>query len=267
MTPPTPVQERVLVLCRAIPEESTKYGTVVCCAGLTDSGEFRRLYPVPFHPVRRGGGSPFRKKQWITARLMPPDARDKRSESRKIDMKSIVAGDKVDDEEVRKRIQPVLSNSIGEIVGKGATLGFLRPQLIDYEFRIVKDPTMPEQLKFDPDGQLAAGTTVRLPQESKYKFQCRDPASCECAYSPHDMIIRDWEVNELFRNVSENTPPDYIEGKMRNRMFGSMLARDLYFMMGTHSIYKNWLLVSLLYLRKPDAKGSPSLLNDFLDGP
>jgi len=267
MTPPTPVQERVLVLCRAIPEESTKYGTVVCCAGLTDSGEFRRLYPVPFHPFRRGGGIPFHKKQWITASLQPPEARDKRAESRKIDMKSIVAGVKVDDDEVRGRIQPVLSKSIGEIKSKGATLGFIRPFLIDYEFEIVKDPTKPDQLKFDPDGQLAAGTTVRLPQESKYKFKCRDPSSCECAYRPHDMVIKDWEVNELFRNVSEKTPREYIAAKMRNRMFDSMLPRDLYFMMGTHSVYGSWLLVSILYLRKPDSKGSSLPLDDCLDGP
>ena len=112
MTPPTPVQERVLVLCRAIPEESTKYGTVVCCAGLTDGGEFRRLYPVPFHPFRRGGGIPFHKKQWITASLQPPEARDKRAESRKIDMKSIVAGVKVDDDEVRGRIQKVRNRGL-----------------------------------------------------------------------------------------------------------------------------------------------------------
>jgi hypothetical protein len=182
-------------------------------------------------------------------------------------MKSIVAGERVDDDEVRKRIQPVLSNSIGEIAAKGATLGFIRPYLLDYDFEVVKDPTKPDQLKFDPDGQLAAGTTVRLPQESRYKFKCRDPASCDCGYRPHHMIIHDWEVNELFRNVSESTPPDQIEGKMRNRMFDSMLPRDLYFMMGTHSVYKTWLLVSILYLRKPDAKESISLLNDFLDGP
>ena len=38
-----------------------------------------------------------------------------------------------------------MSDSIGAIASKGATLGFIRPHLLDYEFHIVKDPTKPNQ--------------------------------------------------------------------------------------------------------------------------
>ncbi len=172
MTPPASVQERVLVLCRAIPEESKKYETVVCVAGLTDHGEFRRLYPVPFRPFIEGGGIQFHKKQWITASLERADARDTRAESRKIDMKSVVTGAKIDDDEVRRIIQPVLSKSIGDIQSKGASLGFIRPHLIDYDFHISEDPSKPQQYRFDPDGNLAGGMKVRLGQESKTPITC-----------------------------------------------------------------------------------------------
>src|SRR6266705_6188747 len=114
MTLAASARERVLILCRAIPEDSKKYGTVVCVAGLTDQNEFRRLYPVPFRPFIVGGAIPFHKKQWITATLEPSDARDTRAESRKIDMKSIVAGTKLEDDEVRSLITPVMSKSIGD---------------------------------------------------------------------------------------------------------------------------------------------------------
>jgi hypothetical protein len=252
MTPPASAQERVLVLCRAIPEESKKYETVVCVAGLTDQGEFRRLYPVPFRPFIEGGGIQFHKKQWITATLEPADARDTRAESRKIDMKSVVTGTKIDDDEVRRIIQPVLSKSIGDIQSKGASLGFIRPHLTEYDFQITEDPSKPQQFKFDPDGNLAGGTKVRLGQESKYTFKCQEGASCECTYNSHHMLILDWEVNELYRNVRKNTPVDQIESKMRAKWLDFMRTRDLYFMMGTHHRWKNWMIVSVLYLRKPD---------------
>lgn len=191
MTPPESVRERVLILCRAIPEDSKQYGTVVCVAGLTDKGEFRRLYPVLFRPFIERGAIPSRKKQWITATLEPSDSRDMRAESRKIVMKSVIAGAKVDDAEVRRWIDPVLSKSVGDIQNNGATLGIIRPFLLGYDFRITEDPSKPQQFKFDPEGHLAAGTKVRLGQESKYTFKCRDPASCTCAYRPHHMLILD----------------------------------------------------------------------------
>lgn len=252
MTPQPSVQERVLVLCRAIPEDSKKHGTVVCVAGVTDAGEFRRLYPVPFRPFLEGGAIPFRKKQWITARLEPSDARDTRAESRKIDMRSVVTGEKIEDEDVRRHIQPLLSKSIGDIESTGASLGFIRPHLIDYDFRITEDPSKPQQFRFDPDGNLAEGTRVRLPQESYYTFKCRDGGSCTCAYDPHHMMILDWEVNELYRHVRESTPVEYIGSKMRAKWLDFMRTRDLYFMMGTHHRWKNWMIVSVLYLRRPE---------------
>jgi hypothetical protein len=251
MTPAAAAQERVLVLCRAIPEDSKKYGTVVCVAGLTDQAEFRRLYPVPFRPFIEGGGIQFHKKQWIMAKLEPA-AGDPRAESRRIDMKSVVTGDKMDDDQVRNIIQPVTSKSIGDIENKGASLGFIRPLILDYDFRILEEPSKPQQYKFDSEGHLAAGTKVRLAQESKYKFTCRDPGSCTCTYKPHHMLILDWEVNELYRNVRKRNLPGDIGAKMRNRMFDFMLPRDLYFMMGTHHQWGVWMIVSVLYLKKPD---------------
>ena len=40
--------ERLLVLAKAIPEISSKYEHLVCVAGITDSGEWMRIYPIPW---------------------------------------------------------------------------------------------------------------------------------------------------------------------------------------------------------------------------
>ena len=42
------VTEKILVLVRATPEQSRKYGYKVCVAGINQDGEWRRLYPFKF---------------------------------------------------------------------------------------------------------------------------------------------------------------------------------------------------------------------------
>ncbi len=41
-------RKRVLILVKAEPSPSRKYGSTVCTAGITEDGEFIRLYPIPF---------------------------------------------------------------------------------------------------------------------------------------------------------------------------------------------------------------------------
>ncbi len=201
MSPEASKRETVLVLCRATPEDSTKYGKTVCVAGLTDRDEFRRLYPVPFKPFLRGGGIRFRKRQWIEAALSPPDdKKDKRTESRKIDMRSVILRRMEDYPDVRKRILRLLAPSIGYIESRGASLGFIRPRLLDFDFSVIEEKPGGEQLQFDSQGFLVEGMKVKLPQRSRYLFTCENPSGCGCNDKPHHMQILDWEVNELFRS-------------------------------------------------------------------
>ena len=45
-------KKRVLLTVKAYPEKSKKYGACVCTAGITDNGDFIRLYPIPFETFR-----------------------------------------------------------------------------------------------------------------------------------------------------------------------------------------------------------------------
>jgi len=42
------LKEKVLVLVRAIPEKSERYGYLICVAGINERNEWRRLYPIKF---------------------------------------------------------------------------------------------------------------------------------------------------------------------------------------------------------------------------
>ena len=253
MSPP-PEEEKVLILCRAIPEDSKKYLQRVCVAGVNNKGELRRLYPVPFKQFVARGGIPFHKKDWITAKLSPAeDKRDKRVESRKIDMSSVNVLNNADDDEVRRVVKSQLSVNIGAIQASGASLGFIRPKIIDYGIEIISTKVTDEQMMITEDGELQPRNMTKLKQESFYRFECQDRSGCTCLNQPHRMEIHDWEVNELYRNViGRDQDPEVIESKMRQRFFDWMKdTRDVYFMLGTHFIYKNWMIVSVIHLRRP----------------
>ena len=63
MTPKTINNARVLITVKAYPLPSKKYGDLVCTAGVLASGEWVRVYPIPFRmlPNERQ----FTKFQWI----------------------------------------------------------------------------------------------------------------------------------------------------------------------------------------------------------
>jgi len=229
-----------------VPEESRKYFHTVCVAGITDYGELRRLYPVPFKPLLAEGGIPFHKRDWIQATVHPPeDRRDKRKESRKVDMQSIQVLGNEDYVKIREIIRKHLSPSISAIRDSGASLGFIKPRIVDYECEI--ESTEPvDKSQLDLQGRPLG--KIKLGQTSRYTFFCEESKKC-CGDRPHCMEIHDWEANELYRNIIQKDKKHAaIKDKMKQKWYGWMTTeRDIYFMMGTHHLWKVWMIVSVLY--------------------
>ena len=75
---PTPT--KVLITVKTYPHPSRGHQELVCTAGLTESLEWVRLYPIDFR--YRPKGQKFRKYQWIEVLLDPrPKSNDNRKES------------------------------------------------------------------------------------------------------------------------------------------------------------------------------------------
>ena len=70
---------KVLITVKTYPIPSAKYDELVCTAGVTDSGDFIRLYPVNFRdlPYSRQ----YKKYQWIEVEAEKHRGRDARKES------------------------------------------------------------------------------------------------------------------------------------------------------------------------------------------
>lgn len=257
-------RERVLVLCRATPEDSKEYGKTVCVAGLSATNELRRIYPVPFKQFTKGGGIDFHKKDWIEADLTPVDAaHDKRRESRRIDMGTVASLGKANDGQVRSAISPVVAPNIAALQAAGASLGIIKPQLLDYMLDIESTSLTDKQLTLDdPENSGARRSLVKLGQASRYKFVCADTTNCTCGNQPHRLIILDWEVNELFRNVVKGDGQEaVVQAKMRAKLFDWMRnTREVYLLLGTHHVFKTWMVVSILYLKPAAPSATQSVL-------
>ena len=71
---------KVLVMVMTYPHPSATYQELVCTAGITEDGEWVRLYPIPYRYL--SSEQMFRKYQWIEIDLQARGARnDPRKES------------------------------------------------------------------------------------------------------------------------------------------------------------------------------------------
>src|SRR6266496_4083795 len=76
--PITPRSSRVVILVKALPQPSKRYGETVCCAGVTADRKWKRLYPVRFRHLQ--GDQSFSRWDWVTFKYTQP-LRDQRIES------------------------------------------------------------------------------------------------------------------------------------------------------------------------------------------
>lgn len=79
---------KVLITVMTYPHPSRGYQELVCTAGITEGGEWVRLYPIDYR--YRPRHQQFKKYQWVEVGLAPHGSgNDRRKESRKPDLDSI----------------------------------------------------------------------------------------------------------------------------------------------------------------------------------
>jgi hypothetical protein len=238
--------EKLVVLVRATPEESKKHGYLVCVAGINENGEFRRVYPFEFSYGEKL--IDFKKKDRVEVVLTEPD-NDQRRESRKqIRYRNLHSP--VEDEELRNLLRSKVS-SIEKLTEENASLGVVKPELLNVKIEINSTEIYDKQQYFNLMGDylVEKREKIKMPVELRYHFRCKNDPACK----GHKIILLDWELNELARNIMRtDTDLASIEEKIRNKFYDFMKDRDLYFVMGTHFRFKTWMIIGIFYLRKED---------------
>lgn len=254
--------KRVLILCKTYPSPSAKHIETSCVAGMDESGELIRLFPVPFRLV--ADAQQFKKWQWIRARVKKSND-DHRPESHRLSVDTIeILGEPLSTknawEERRIAVDPVkVFDSFSALDEarrtQGITLAFLRPSRIsDLSLTKATSDTwsadeIAKLMQAQNQGSLfdelaeqrALKLLKKLPYDFHYHYECVGPEGV----TQHKHKLVDWEAGALYWNVHRR--PDWQEA-FRQKFLYEFAQRDLLFLMGTiHRFPDQWLIVSALY--------------------
>lgn len=248
----------LLILTKTYPNPSAKYRETTCVAALTDKGEMRRIYPVPFRFL--DGNHQFQKWEWIRAKLTRAKD-DKRPESFKIDTDSILRpGKRIGTEnkwqERRAWIEPHRVEGFAALEARrqatGETLGLIRPtrllQLVITPLKEI-DWTDEERVKllqeglFDSEAARKRAPLKKIPYSFHYEYESVGAESVE----RQRHMLTDWEVGALFLRCQRDYGKRW-ETFFRKKLEEEFAAKDLMFLMGTvHRFPDKWLIVGLVY--------------------
>jgi hypothetical protein len=256
---PDMTKKRVLITVRTYPVPSLKSIEASCTAGITDNGQWMRLFPVPYRQMDQEHR--FSKWDWIDVNVTK--AGDNRPESYKLDPNSIQIGQHLgtaDGWRARRRvIDPLKGLTMCALrklrdAQEYPTLGVIRPFRIN---RLIIQPTSTswtaaelDRLKQD-DLFLKAPAKIleKIPFDFKYDFHCGD-MNC----TGHTMMCTDWEMGEAYRRWRDDYGADW-EKAFRNKFETEMIERfDTHFFIGTvHQHPGSWIIVGLFYPPKREA--------------
>ena len=249
-------KKKIFLTVKAYPEKSRKYGSCVCTAGITDNGDFIRIYPVPLNKFTENGG--LKKYTWIEVDCKKAKEYLKREESFKIRPESIKAlsqvdtGNKRDWKERSEIVLPAISKSLEELEEKkkrdSISLGIIKPKNIEKLSIDEEEDITKEEKKINNEVQLTlfrekTMNIEKIPFIFRYHFTCEDE-KCK----GHKIMCEDWEMIESWRKWRDTYKDETtLREKFIEKYYNYMVKRDLHFFVGTHSRFNTWLIIGLYY--------------------
>ena len=251
------MKERLLVLAKAAPEASKKYEELICVAGITDKGEWRRIYPIPREVFLKTSKSRFNKKWWIEYELASNKPSDYRPESRKIKFETIKPLREASYNEISELLSQRIQ-TIEEIEEKGVktqSLGVVQPREI-IDFLPSDNPHYNKLVTMGKQLDLFGNPAMKLsPPKFKYGYKFKDDANGRV----HENLCEDWEAVMLYLNCEkmrlEGKYPDEktVHEKVRQKMLKDIFSRGkTYFIVGSHYRFPTFMIVGVIYPRKTD---------------
>ena len=250
-------KKRVLVTVTAYPEKSKKYGQVVCTIGLTEEGDWIRLYPVPFNVF--SGPQKLRKYDWIEVECKRAEEKLSRKESyrirnappkiidRSLSLRKIKG--RVDWTERNKLLLSHIAPSLEDLQAKfdedRTSIGLIKPaEVLEFykrgDLQIYQDPKVFQQSLFG----AKIPEIEEIPHLFGYRFRCN---GCQEG-KEHNIQCEDWELFESYRRWGKQYGDlNLLWEKLQEKYYRSMLDNDLYFYVGMFSQFPTWLIVGLYY--------------------
>jgi hypothetical protein len=262
---------KILITVKTYPIPSKKYDELVCTAGVTERGDFVRLYPINFRelPFTRQ----YKKYQWIEVMADKHQGRDVRKESYRPDCDSIqTLGEPIPStrDNWAERARYVLkkrARSMEDLYDQQAadrtSLGIFRPEEV-HDLIISPDNSewppkflqaLQQQRLFEYR-QRTLEPPRKVPFKFHYCFKC-DDSRCK----GHKMMIEDWEVGALFwRLVDKGASHKDASVKVRDKFLNDLCGpdKDTHFYVGTILAHpKTWVVIGVFYPKIKSRKTKP----------
>ena len=253
---------KVLITVKTYPIPTQKYDELVCTAGVTEIGEFIRLYPINFRELPYE--QQYKKYQWIEVFAEKHQGRDVRKESYRPDSDSIeILSEPIPSNPGNwsKRAKYALARKsrsmedLKEQQGKDRTsLGIFKPKTINDLVITSTNPEWPEQylneLKQRRLFEKRQRTLVpprKVPFNFHYQFAC-DDQRCN---GNHKLSIHDWEAGALFwKMVDKGCSHEDASQKVRDKFLNDLCGadKDTHFYVGTILAHPNsWVVIGVFY--------------------
>lgn len=263
---------KVLITVMTYPLPSRGYRELVCTAGITESGDWVRLYPIDYR--YRAHDQQFHKYQWVEVELEPlGKGNDNRKESRKPNMDSLSIlsqplSTKNGWHERREIIDRLPVHTLNELKAQfesdKTSLGIVRPKRVleikveetDREWKPEWQMVLSQMTLFGPPPK----TLKKIPYKFSYIFECED------SNKPHSAMIEDWELGVLFlRELDRLGSEERAKESVIHNYYTIMCdpKRDLRFYMGTIFPYNTWVVIGTFYPPKAELQQQTQLGLDF----
>ena len=267
---------KVLITVKTYPIPSAKYDELVCTAGVTESGDFVRLYPINFRDLPFS--QQYKKYQWIEVVAEKHEGRDVRKESYRPEWGSIkILGEPIptarggDWSDRARYALAKKARSMEDLYDQQkadrASLGVFKPKKVN---DLIITPDDPEwkpafkaalrQARLWDDRTVSKEPPRKVPFKFRYRFEC-DDERCK----GHEMMIEDWEIGALFWNVVDRgalheEAAEKVRAKFLDELCGP--TKDTHFFTGTILAHPNaWVVIGVFWPSIPKAKREPTLFD------
>lgn len=237
--------EQVVILVKAWPQPSLKYGETVCCAGVTLNGEWRRLFPIRFRHL--SGDAQFKRWDVIEYRSEPPKD-DRRSESRHVHENSLAPQGVLAKSSRERLLSPLIRASIKDAAETGESLTLIRPKNVKF---ICRQKRESELIREQDHRKNRAAQGSLLDRELNALETCPYHLYLrfEDGTGSHRMECADWETAAAYFKFSKDYGPSKALDLLRETYEVTYPLRGVVFALGTQKKRpKQWLLLGIIRL-------------------
>ena len=266
----SPQRKKILITVKTYPTLSSKYDELVCTAGVTENGEWIRLYPVPFRQLEFD--KQYKKYQWVEVEV-EKRTEDPRPESYKpLNIDEMVHCGHVDTKDNWSLRKSLVLKNVYEEMDKliaankndsGLSLAVFKPtEITDFTIepcdrewdkkKLSEIKARANQLDlFGEKSDNPFEVVQKLPYTFRYKFK-------DINGRESHIMVEDWELGQLFWNCLKSSGESVACEKVKQKYLEEFRKKDLYFYMGTTRRFDGWsknpfLIIGVFYPPKTSA--------------